>query len=202
VLAATAFVLALAGTVVQGLNFVRGASVSLYSPEFVTLFFDTYPNGDTVVRFAATINYVNSGEATYGAVVRKERLTYTLASKKFEQDWQSFQDIDRSETSILFRNQTSARPTPVPGASAISHTTIFAPRPAPCTPSSKDCSPFKNYQSRSEFLKALSETSMQLTFYAQLAGRNSELEAKCDLKIDAGLVALLAMNNWYYAVCY
>jgi hypothetical protein len=203
VLAATAFVLALAGTLFQAFNYVRGARVSLYAPEFVTLFFDTYPNGDSVVRFATTMNYVNSGEASYGAVIRRERLEYLLGSEKYEQNWQSFQEIDRADTSIVFKNQGIAKPTPIPGASAISHSTVFAPRPLSCAETSAACNQFRNYLSKSEFTKALGTTDkIKLIFYSQLVGDSSELKTECVLKIDPGLIALLVMNNWYFALCY
>lgn len=202
ILAATAFFLAVAGTLFQVFNYFRGPRPSMFPPEFVTVFFDTYPNGDTIVRFAAAISYANSGDATYGAVLKREWIDYSLHSIKYEQVWQSFQAIERNGTSIVFRSESNAKPTPIPGASAISHTTVFAPRPVVCRSSEANCQPYRNYVTRSEFLGSLSGTeSVSITFHAQLVGSSAEFMATCSVGLDAGVIALLVMNNWYYAQC-
>jgi hypothetical protein len=202
VLAATAFVLALAGTLFQAFNYARGARVTLYPPEFVTLFFDRYPDGDSVMRIAVNMNYVNSGEASYGAVIRRERLEYSLGEEQYELNWQSFQDFARADTSINFKLLGAAIPTPIPGASAISHSTVFAPRSA-CPATSITCDEVRNYLSKSKFTNALGAIQeIKFTFYSQLVGDSSELKSKCTIKIDPGLIALLIMNNWYLALCY
>jgi hypothetical protein len=202
VLAATAFVLALTGTLFQFYGFVRGARVSLYAPEFVTIFFDTYPNGDTVTRIAALMSYVNSGEATYGAIIRREKVEFAIGSSKYEQLWQSFQDIDREGASIVFKNGASAKPVPIPGASAISHSTVFAPRPVTCSTGEGQCSMFLNYIGKSDFIRSFgSHAEIVFDFSAQVLGSRSELRESCIVSLDSGLLALLMMNNWYYAIC-
>jgi hypothetical protein len=85
IIATTAFILALVGAITQVFSFLRGSNVSFYRPDNIILFFDPYPNGDIMMRIAATLNYVNSGEASYGAIIRKETVQFRLRDRTYQQ---------------------------------------------------------------------------------------------------------------------
>jgi hypothetical protein len=203
ILAGTAFILAIISASFQTLSFFRGADVSLYSPDQIVIYFDTYPNGDVVTRIAASMNYVNRGEPGYSGTIRRERVAFELKGAKYEQSWQAFERLDRKGTTLEFYRESDARPTPVPGSSAVSHSTVFAPQPVRCSNADRGCDPFRNFLTKPKFLSSLDNIQiLTFNFSADIVGRSQPVTASCSVDINDGMVALIMMNQWYTASCW
>jgi hypothetical protein len=202
-LAAAAFILAAAGAIFQSVSFIRGAEIKVFPPQTVTLFLDPYPNGDTFIRIAANMSYVNQGEAAYGATIERESVAFTLAKQTYVQTWHSFQRLGRKGLLLDFNLIGAAQPVPVPGATSISNATVFAPYMVRCKGTSSPCNPNENFLSLATFLKASDGTeSLDLEFRANIVGRKSPLVTRCTVDLDNSLVAILLLNRWYTASCW
>ncbi len=91
---------------------------------------DKYPDGETYVRFAARMSYLNSGSIGYNAAVGHESLQIQIDKVLYRQTWQYFIYSSCPDGQTLsLGDQVEAVPTPINGGDAKAHETFFAPWP-------------------------------------------------------------------------
>jgi len=105
------FVVAFASVAYQVAEYFRGARVQIFPPEQILIHGEKNADGQTYVRYAARMSYINSGDIGYNAVVDRESPQVQIGGRTYRQIWQSFvhsgSPIVRSA-----RSETSRKPNP------------------------------------------------------------------------------------------
>ncbi len=70
------------------------AHVVLFPPLFIVAYAEDYGYGTSYMRFIAGMNYANTAATGVTAVVDREFLEFSLASKVYHQEWRYFTNID------------------------------------------------------------------------------------------------------------
>lgn len=170
-------------------------------PQQVLIFFDRYPDGNSYVIVAAQMSYVNVGAPNYAGVVEREYVELLWKGSTYRQFARSYERIDREGDALTFHRISDAQPVAVPGASTISHPTVFGPQPAECV-GSAGCDPDANFLARDAFLRQLTpDSNILFAFGANVLRSNKTLTASCSVDLSINAVILLVQNKWYSAIC-
>jgi len=204
VLAATAFLLAGASTTYQLGNYLfGGAHLSIFAPENVYIFFDTYSNGQRVTRFAGQITFTNGGQQGRNGTVREASLELIGPEFFMRQYWVSFPKITRDVELLKIEAVDSAYPFQVAGEGTVSKMTGFAPRLEPCG-GITGCDTEREFVSDTDFLKRLSPhlgESITVTFKGRTFQSGEIRESRCRIYITEELLTYLGANDWYLVRC-
>lgn len=185
----------------QAVDFIRGADISLVRPQQVLIFFDRYPDGNSYVIVAAQMSYVNVGAPNYAGVVEREFVELLWKGSIYRQFARSYERIDRAGDALDFHRISDAQPVTVPGASTISHPTVFGPQPAECA-GNAGCEPDANFLTHDAFLRQLApDSNIRFAFGANVLRSNKTLNASCSVDLSINAIVLLAQNKWYSAIC-
>lgn len=203
IVALAAFVLAVAAVIYQVSAYFRGARVTLFGPEQMLIHGDQYPGGETYVRFAARMSYLNSGDIGYNAVVGREFLRVQVSNTAYTQAWEYFIQSNSTDGKTLsLGDQKEAVPTPINGGDSKTHETYFAPWPIDCKGAS-DCKPDANFMLWETFLNSIKSGGV-LTFQmtADIYGEK-EQTVTCTVDVTAALLDQLRTtpNKWGAPPC-
>lgn len=199
-LAATAFLLALASTLYQLFGFLSGAQVHIFAPDSVAIFFDKYGDNSTVTRFAGQVTFTNNGQTGRNAAIRAAFVDVTVANRHFRQMWHAFGQIKRDRDALAFEPIADAYPLEVPGGGTISEMTAFAPEDRDC----RNCQVHSNYINDTDFVKLLEKSqggTIRLSFAARTFQHSKLAPSVCEIRITQNLTKVLTENDWYIAHC-
>lgn len=196
VLALTAFLLSFAALLYQARDFLRGSEMRLFPPEQILI----VRNGQYQTPYiSATLAYVNQGAAGYGALVRGEKVRFSIGGKDYEQQWQQFVTFDVNKNNELIPGSPQdAAPFLIPGAGAASHNTLFAPRTI------RDrAQRFRNFVNWDAFLDALAkEEQLTMEFRAVVAGEEEELTQRVVIDVSPDLIKTLRTAGFAAPSCW
>lgn len=203
ILALAAFLLALGGVVFQTYHFFRGASVTLFSPEQITLVAYRYkaPDGPVHLRIASRMAYVNAGQMGYTAVIKRESVRFALTGHVYEQYWQAFTALDAEGQALKTNFQSDAHPQPIEGGSAVSHETYFAPRTVPCRKEDSGCRSGRNFLTLDDFVKSVAPgRELKFELRAELYGDKNQ-QAACTVNLGEDVLRKLREKGWVAPRC-
>jgi hypothetical protein len=203
--ALAAFVLAFAAIAYQVAEYFRGAEVQLFPPEQMLIHGEKSSGGQTFVRFAARMSYVNSGDIGYNAVVGRELLQVQIGGKAYSQTWQSFIHSGSADGQVLSLGEVvEAAPTPIDGGDAMTHETYFAPWPIDCKGAAgTDCKPFANFMTWDSFLASIKPGDvLKFDLTASILGKGALLTT-CTVDVSDSLIAQLktTSSQWSAPSC-
>jgi hypothetical protein len=123
IIALAAFALSISGVLWQVANFARGAVVRLFPSDQVVIASTnalgrSYSGTENLLMFIATMSYVNEGDIGHNAVVRKERIEFSLGDRKAEHQWYEFVSSDVKDGKPEIKKDGDARPFAVNAGSA------------------------------------------------------------------------------------
>jgi hypothetical protein len=78
-----------------------------------------------MVRFVASMIYVNQASPDYPASVLREVINVAIGVCRFKQRWYQFVSADLDKNVFVTTKKDDARPFPVRGGSSVSHETLF-----------------------------------------------------------------------------
>lgn len=204
-IALAAFILAFGAVTYQVTAYFRGANVKLFGPEQILIHGDKYPDGETYVRFAARMSYLNSGDIGYNAVIGHESLQIQIDKGPYRQTWQYFIHSSSPDGQTLsLGDQVEAVPTPINGGDAKSHQTYFAPWPIDCKSTvGSDCRPGANFLPWDTFLNSIkSGDVLKFELIADIFGSKAQM-VTCTVDVDDALIAQpkTTPNKWSAPAC-
>jgi hypothetical protein len=203
VLAATAFLLSVAGITYQLLGFIRGPDVVVFPTTQLLIMPFTYSSANTneYVRFAADFAYVNKGDAGYNAIIKSEKIRYTLGTNVYEQQWQSFESYTSTNNGVLISTSSSiVQFQTVNGGSCVSHETLFAPKSVVIDNGSAVS--YDNFLTWDEFIAQLSQTKeFQFELVSELFETKKPVVKKMKLFVTEALLENLKSKKWSAAAC-
>ena len=203
IVALTAFLLALFATLFQVKDWLQGPEIEFYAPDRVVIYSYKQSNGIPIIRIAAPMSYTNAASSQYSAAVRSESVTMMVGSLISKQDWISFGRLARDITGFSPQITADASPVPIPGGSAVSHSTLFGPFEVDCSaPSAKnDCKPNENYISVGSLSVALGEAhEVKFEFLAKIYGFKA-LRQACSVNVTQAVIEQWAEGFWLIAPC-
>jgi len=205
VLAATAFLLSVIGIGYQVLNFMRGPDVVVFPSTQLLIMPFTYSTANTneYVRFAADFAYVNKGEAGYNAIIKSEKIRFTLGTNVYEQQWQSFESFTSTNNGSLVSISSSiVQFQTVNGGGCVSHETLFAPRSTILNKSDKYVTDFNNFLTWNEFIDQLSKTNrFQFELISEIFETKKPIVKKMRIIVTDGLLENLKTKKWSAPAC-
>lgn len=204
VVALAAFVLAIAAVIYQVSAYFRGAQVTLFGPEQMLIHGDKYPDGQTYVRFATRMSYLNSGDIGYNAVIGRELLRVEISNTVYTQTWAYFiQSSSPDSKTLSLGEQVEAVPTPINGGDSKTHETYFAPWPIDCKGAGSDCKPEANFMPWDTFLNSIkSGDVLKFQMTTEIYGEKAQT-ASCTVDVTAELLDQLKTtpNKWGAPAC-
>jgi len=204
-LAATAFLLAMASTIYQLSGYLWGAHLRVFSPDRVMIFFDHYSDGEIVTRFGGQLTFVNSGAQGRSGTVRDAWINVAVDKENTEEHWSAFPKLSRDGIALTIKADDEAFPLEVPGEGTVSKYTTFAPRVERCKMSvGAACNPTKQFVSDTQFLDQLNTQlgkSITVTFRGRTFQSGTVAPSSCSIDVTEALLTFLAANDWYSAPC-
>lgn len=208
ILAASAFVLAIASAGVQITFFLAGASISVVHPEQVLLNFDRihgYSRVEYILRIAARMAYVNTGRPNYNATLSGESVSFTLHGREFVQYWHSEQQFsDPEEDGVLNKKFISiAGPKPIHGGSSLSRQVYFSPLPVRCRTDQPHCDSNANFLPEQEAFAFLADSAKVTFKFESYVFEEEEPESvSCTIDVTETLLRELMIFGWSAPFCW
>lgn len=169
IVALTAFLLALFSALYQVKVWLQGPEVFFYPPDRVVVYSYNQSNNIPIIRIAASMSYNNAASSEYSTAIKNESVLMQVGSIRSTQEWVSFGRLARDTTGFNPDITSDAAPVPIPGGSAVSHSTFFGPFEVDCTPSEKDCKSNQNYISTAGMSAAIGDAAtMYFKFTAEV----------------------------------
>jgi len=202
--ALAAFILAFAAVAYQVAEYFRGAQVTLFGPEQILIHGDDI-DGQTYVRFAARMSFINSGDIGYNAVIGREFLQVQIGGSSYTQTWQSFVHSGSPDGKTLSLGDVEeAVPTPIDGGDAVTHETYFAPWPIDCKGvTGSNCNASANFMTWDAFLRSIKPGDvLKFDLSANIFGKKPQ-SASCMVAVNETLIAQLTTtaNKWSAPTC-
>ncbi len=199
-LVATAFLLASITTGYQFWGFMRGARLAVYPPDKIDLFYGQSMGGNSFLRFAGDVTFVNSGQVGQDLVVRDVDATLSLDDKPISrQRWLNSVRLERKDDRPILEPLEGAHPVQVAGGSTVSHTFSFAARPDDCGGSS-NCA--ENFVTESDFTTAFQvATRLALKYEVRSFGGAKAMTAECEVTLTPAYRLALAEDDWVSLPC-
>ncbi len=186
---------------------VRGAEVSLYSPDLVGLVLHTNPQDDKeYLRIAARVAYVNTGRAGYNAAVVSEEIDFSFdGGTSYSQRWQSEQQITVDNRVLTMKYIREAGPFAVAGGSAVSREVYFAPFPLQCRNGTSVCDEqyrhFIHYPVALRYVRT--SNVMNLKFRSRVIGQTAKvLTSDCQISLGPNVFQALIDRRWVSLPCF
>lgn len=202
-LAAAAFLMALASAIAQLYYSWIGAKVELFAPEQVTLILHDYGSGQHYLRIGARMAYVNAGRPGYNATVRREAVKFNLTGRTYEQVWQSEHQFSQLGNRLTDKYLAEARPFPINAGSSVSREVYFAPHQVRCSTKETTCDPDTQYLDAKSAIDAVSSLkTLRVTFLSWVFGEDEPLSVSCTLDISDPVVDGLVLNRWAAPNCW
>ena len=206
ILTLIAFFLAVISIVIQIHNYFLGASVTLIPPEQILLRF--VPTSDLdderhYLTIAARMAYVNSGNQGYGAVIRRESVSFRMGEREYVQRWHSEQKITDLDNNgkLEVTHVDEARPRPIGAGSALSREMLFVPFPKWCADNTK-CDVDENYYFKETGVdEIMKQKTMTFVFSYELFGDSKPVSVKCVIDIDERVNKDLEERYWTAPPC-
>lgn len=198
--AIVALILSLGAAISAVWFWALGSSVRLIPPDRVAIYSDEGADGTPFIRIAAHMSYANVAQAPYGDLVLRERVQLRVGKLVLPQQWNAFGSIDRQGINMM----EPAGPQPLPGQSAISHFTLFAPPTVPCRSGNQQCDPKENYIRPESFVDQLAhEDDLLFKFEIELID-GDRVTASCHASLSPLSRRLLAnvRSSYVYLLCY
>jgi hypothetical protein len=198
--AVAALVLSLIAAAGQFVDWARGPSIRLIAPDRIALYSDVAPDGSIFVRVAAHMSYANVAQAPYGDLVLRERVQLRAGTLTSKQQWNAFGTIVREGIKMT----EPAGPQPLPGQSAVSHFTLFAPTTIACQAGSVGCNPTQEYLQPEALTKQLASVDkLQFRFEIELIDGN-RISASCRVPLSTQARQQLSSvrTSYAYLLCY
>jgi len=206
ILAATAFLLSVAGITYQVLNFIRGPDIVVFPTQQLLIMPFTYSAANTneYVRFAADFAYVNKGDVGYNAIIKSEKLRYALGTNVYEQQWQSFESFTSTNNGVLISTSSSiVQFQTVNGGSCVSHETLFAPRSVVTNKDNENAVSYDNFVTWNDFITRLSQAKeFRFELISETFETKKPVVKKMRLFVTEGLLENLRAKKWSAAACY
>src|SRR6185437_15751678 len=148
--------------------------------------------------FAADFAYVNKGEAGYNAIIKSEKIRFTLGTNVYEQQWQSFESFTSTNNGSLVSISSSiVQFQTVNGGGCVSHETLFAPRSTILNKSDKYVTDFNNFLTWKEFIEQIYKTNQfQFELISEIFETKKLIVKKMRIIVTDGLLENLKTKKW------
>lgn len=197
ILSLVAFLLSLSSILYQLWGYMRGPDVRMFPPDQVLFMTETMGKKEYML-IIAPMTYVNKGQAGYNAVLKEERVSFTLKGKKYEQKWVGIVNSSSSDSRLKVEGKDTAHPMTINAGSAISHETKFSPRSFP----TREPDRWRNFLVWDDFLAGLSGLKeLELEFVTEIYGERPE-KAKCKVILDSDFIKRLQEKKWSAPSCW
>lgn len=200
VVALTALVLSLFAAVSALSSYWRGPDLKLITPRHVGLYVDRAPgSAAAVVHVAASMAYANVAQEPYGDLVLEESATLNVGGKTTRQEWNAYGKLEGDGLSATAPTLME----PLPGGTALSHITLFAPVPAQCRAGDSKCDPARDSWSP-ELLAAYSKNAKNLVLeFALKPYKGAEIRKTCTVPLTPEIRGKIAnlRQSVLFATC-
>ena len=207
IIALAAFTLSIGGLVVQAVNLVRGAAVQVFPSDQIVISSTNklgrrYVEEQNRVAFIAAMDYVNTGDVGYNAVIRQERIVVSAGGRPIEHRWYEFGSSDIDEAgALVFKRDTEARPFPINAGSAVSHETLFTPWEIDCAENDTVCDPRTNYWTWDAFLQTVKATPELTVTTTGVVYGGRTVTATCVVRLRPWEIDVLERVGWLAPAC-
>jgi hypothetical protein len=149
------------------------------------------------------MSYTNAASSQYAAALREETVTMTLGPLVSQQEWISFGRFARDSNGFNPQISSDAAPIPIPGGSAVSHSTFFGAFEVDCSAAGipPGCKTNQNYLSVSAVTKELGEANtIEFSFTASIYKERAQTH-QCIVQVTDVVVEQWSENRWLIAGC-
>lgn len=202
ILAASAFVISIAGILYQLLGFFERPGIVQFPPEQLLFFSEKSGNG-YYVHAGAQVSYVNKGREGKNAVVKLERMVFDLGDKTYELKWQFFDQFGNNGDQLTHADKPEpALPIVLRAGEAISKETHFAPRTLPVVDQGDLTTAYKNFLPWNDFIAELSKVKeLDVRIISELYGLKDQ-ETKVFIRVTPALIKSLKTDGWSAPSCW
>lgn len=197
ILAATAFVISVTGLGYQLYGFATTPRIVEFPPEQVLFFADS-----GFVHAGAQLGYFNTGKEGKTAVVKLQRLLFTLQGKTYELKWQSFESFSSAGDQLVRSNTRPAIPTVIKAGEGMANETHFAPRAISLVSTADSMTAYKNFLKWDEFVSELAELKeLDVRIISEFYGLKQK-ETKIFIRVTPTLITALKNDKWDAPSCW
>jgi hypothetical protein len=205
-LAFAAFLLSLSAAVWQVVNYFKGPVVRIFASDQVSITTNTalgrtYEAEKKMVRFVATMSYVNEGDVGRSGTVRREYLRFAVKDRTYEHRWYEFVSSDIKGGKLQVERISEARPLTLLGGGSASHETLFAPWETECAAQKMGCDTGANFVSWDKFLEDIKATKRVVISTSADVYLRSSVSASCIIALRDWEIEILEKEELLTATC-
>lgn len=202
ILAAAAFVISITGLCYQLYGYAASPTIAQFPPKQL-LFFPAKSGNGSFVHGGAQVTYVNEGREGKTAIVKLQRMIFTLQGKTYELNWQYFDKFTNAGSQLLRMDKPEpAEPIVIKAGEAVTKETDFAPRTLPIVTESDSATAYNNFLPWDQFVSEIEKMKeLDVRIVSEFFGIK-DVETKVFIRVTPAFINALKTDKWDAPSCW